>query len=170
VVLMAPAATIFWLVSANPQVAYLRYLLPAFSFVFILLGKAAAPWQPRMLRQAAVAGLCWSVCASLCNFPFSLSYFNELAGGPLGGPRYLLDAEVDWGQDLFHLVRWREKHPEATPLSCHVTSAAVPLTLFGLESTGQLGGARRFAKGAARSYDTDRRLVCHQRGRVVHAG
>ena len=34
----------------------------------------------------------------------------------MGGPRYLLDANVDWGQDVLYLKEWCEKHPEAAPL------------------------------------------------------
>lgn len=33
-------------------------------------------------------------------FPFSLSYFNTIAGGPTGGIKYLGDSNLDWGQDL----------------------------------------------------------------------
>lgn len=48
--------------------------------------------------------------------PHSLSYFNELAGGPIGGHKHLLDANIDWGQDLGQLKDWAESHPEARPL------------------------------------------------------
>ena len=51
-------------------------------------------------------------------YPYSLSYFNELAGGPLGGHRYLLDANVDWGQDLIRLKYWIQAHPAARPIFC----------------------------------------------------
>jgi hypothetical protein len=41
-----------------------------------------------------------SAISSLAVFPHSLSYFNEVAGGPLRGAEHLLDANIDWGQDL----------------------------------------------------------------------
>src|SRR5437773_734910 len=46
----------------------------------------------------------------------SLSYFNEMAGGPENGAAHLLDANIDWGQDLLELKRWCDAHPEARPL------------------------------------------------------
>jgi hypothetical protein len=45
-----------------------------------------------------------------------LTHFNEVAGGPLGGPKHLLHSNIDWGQDLIFLRRWLADHPEATPL------------------------------------------------------
>jgi hypothetical protein len=50
--------------------------------------------------------LAWSVGSSLWYYPHSLSYFNELVGGPMGGPKHLLDSNIDWGQDLFYLKDW----------------------------------------------------------------
>lgn len=57
-----------------------------------------------------------STLSSLAVFPHSLSYFNELAGGPNAGPTHLLDANIDWGQDLLELKRWYHNHHESRPL------------------------------------------------------
>lgn len=56
------------------------------------------------------------MASSLWIYPHSLSYFNELVGGPRGGPNHLGawgDSNFDWGQDLLYLKRWLERHPEA---------------------------------------------------------
>jgi len=37
-------------------------------------------------------------------------YFNEFAGGPTKGYRYLADSNIDWGQDLISLKRYMEKN------------------------------------------------------------
>jgi hypothetical protein len=60
--------------------------------------------------------LAWSIASSLWVFPHSLSYFNELAGGPTGGHAHLIHSNIDWGQDLLYLRRWLRGHPEAQPL------------------------------------------------------
>jgi hypothetical protein len=58
------------------------------------------------LFQSLVAGsFCWFVASSLWIYPHSLSYFNESIGGPLNGPKHLLGSNVDWGQDLFCLLK-----------------------------------------------------------------
>jgi hypothetical protein len=56
--------------------------------------------------------LTWSVGSSLWIFPHSLSYFNELVGGPKGGAKHLLDSNIDWGQDLLYLKDWLDRHPD----------------------------------------------------------
>src|SRR5262249_23841421 len=48
--------------------------------------------------------------------PNSLSYFNELTGGPDGGHDHLEGSNIDWGQDLIRFKRWLDEHPEAKPL------------------------------------------------------
>jgi hypothetical protein len=50
-------------------------------------------------------------------YPHSLSYFNELAGGPNNGHAHLLDSNIDWGQDLLFLRDWMNNHPESEPLT-----------------------------------------------------
>ncbi|MCI0739270.1 MAG: hypothetical protein L0Y72_09525 [Gemmataceae bacterium] len=63
-----------------------------------------------------VAGcLCWAIGSSLYYYPHSLSYFNEIAGGPENGAEHLVDSNLDWGQDLFFLKKWYDAHPEARP-------------------------------------------------------
>jgi hypothetical protein len=63
-----------------------------------------------------IAAMSWSVGSSLLVYPHSMSYFNELAGGPKNGSTQLIDSNIDWGQDLFYLKRWLDDHPEAQPL------------------------------------------------------
>lgn len=61
-------------------------------------------------------GVCCFGIASLSAFPHSQSYFNYLAGGWRGGPRYLLGSNVEWGQDLFFLKTWLAKNADKQPL------------------------------------------------------
>lgn len=70
----------------------------------------------RAIACVAAGALAWSVGSSLYYYPHSLSYFNELVGGPTGGIYHLASSNTDWGQDLFCLKRWLDKHPEAQPL------------------------------------------------------
>lgn len=63
---------------------------------------------------AALVGiaLTWSVASSLCIYPHSLSYFNELVGGPKNGGKHMLDSNFDCGQDLRYLKAWLDVHPQ----------------------------------------------------------
>lgn len=44
--------------------------------------------------------------SSLRIFPHYLAYFNEFIGGPKNGYRWLVDSNLDWGQDLKALKKY----------------------------------------------------------------
>ncbi|MBI3450576.1 MAG: hypothetical protein HY049_16900 [Acidobacteria bacterium] len=87
----------------------LRYVLPVYPFLCLLgaLG-AVALWRlkGRAGRVAAAVLLVWAVGAEARTYPDQLTYFNEIAGGPAGGRWWLLDSNLDWGQDLKGLGAW----------------------------------------------------------------
>ena len=124
-ILLAPAVCLFVLVSSQTGFSrYLRYVLPCYPFVFIWMSQifSEKAGLPAWLRKVCWGLLAWSVISSLSVFPHSMSYFNELAGGPENGPAHLIDASIDWGQDVLFLADWVKEHPEAKPLylSLHV--------------------------------------------------
>jgi len=49
------------------------------------------------------------IAGSLAVHPHHLMYFNLWAGGPDGGPRYLVHGD-DWGQDQRRLAEWQEQN------------------------------------------------------------
>jgi len=119
ITLLAPAIAVLGVVSAETGFSHhMRYVLPAFPFVFIWISKAARAFDLRHRGTAVFATMAfaWSVASSLSVFPHNLAYFNELAGGPANGHAHLLDSNIDWGQDLFFLKRWLDVHPEARPI------------------------------------------------------
>jgi len=54
--------------------------------------------------------LVWYVVGTARIFPHDLAYFNELAGGPDGGYNWLVDSNLDWGQNLKELKTWLDAH------------------------------------------------------------
>jgi len=84
-----------------------RHLLPMLPFLWVYVGRGgsllaelAARNRRRWLAAGAVAMGLWLTVGTLRVAPDYLAYFNELAGGPDGGWRYLVDSNLDWGQDL----------------------------------------------------------------------
>lgn len=61
-------------------------------------------------RLCVLALLLWLPAETLGIFPSYLAYFNELAGGPANGYKYLNGADLDWGQDLKHLATYLRRH------------------------------------------------------------
>jgi len=110
---------LFIYVSAHPSMqTHLRYVLPAFPFAIVYLGRAgralaAGPWGPRLVAGSL---LVWAIGSYLGVHPYSLAYFNELGGGPEGGHYHLDGSNIEWGQDLLRLKGWLDSHPEARPL------------------------------------------------------
>jgi Dolichyl-phosphate-mannose-protein mannosyltransferase len=106
----APDAEAFLLVPAAFLLAYLsfafelqiglRYLLPAFPFLFVFAGRAAA-WRPPAsafgILVALLAG--WTAGSSWSVHPHYIPYFNELIGDRRNGYRWLIASNLDWGQD-----------------------------------------------------------------------
>ena len=90
-----------------------RHLLPIYPFLFVIAGRCAAHAVvrvPAILSGAAVLGLAaWYGVSVSRVHPDYLAYFNELAGGPAGGYRYLVDSNLDWGQDLKGLKAWMDR-------------------------------------------------------------
>lgn len=100
-VVLAPALAILWIVSSQTGFScHMRYVLPLFPFLFVWISKVgkAIDLGHRVVAMCAGIAVAWSVVSSLSVYPHSLSYFNELVGGPRGGPAHLLDSNIDWGQ------------------------------------------------------------------------
>ena len=118
-VLLIPAILVLAFVSSQTGFnRYLRYVLPAVPFLFIFASRVAKAFPMKHRLSMILCGTCiaCSVVGSLSIFPHSMSFFNLAAGGPIGGPRHLLDANIDWGQDLLELKRFVVRHPEVSPI------------------------------------------------------
>lgn len=115
-ILLVPIVAVLVLVSSQSGFSHhMRYVLPAFPFVFIWMSKVVRSIElgHRAIAVAVAGALTWSVGGSLYHYPHSLSYFNEAVGGPMQGHRHLLNSNIDWGQDLLFLKKWLEEHPES---------------------------------------------------------
>lgn len=87
-----------------------RHILPIWPFLFVAVGSLAAV-PPIGWRQVALLALVgWLAVSAITIFPHHLAYFNELVGGPGEGYRYLVDSNLDWGQDLKGLARYQREH------------------------------------------------------------
>ncbi|MBL0156364.1 MAG: phospholipid carrier-dependent glycosyltransferase [Bryobacterales bacterium] len=84
----------------------LRHLLPAYPFLFALMGAAlsSVPW-----RWPAIVLVCLAAVETMAVYPHFTAFFNVAAGGPAQGPRYLVDSSLDWGQDLKKLKRYMDE-------------------------------------------------------------
>jgi hypothetical protein len=90
----------------------MRHILPMYPFVYVgIAAWLATREMPRTVPLAILGALTLlqiGECARIA--PDYLAFFNEFAGGPGKGPEYLVDSNIDWGQDLKKLSRWLEAH------------------------------------------------------------
>ncbi|MEK7507008.1 MAG: glycosyltransferase family 39 protein [Patescibacteria group bacterium] len=95
-----------------------RHLLPTYSFAIILVSGQVAKsikYLASSIKRKVLLNtyylilatlLGWYVFENLSVYPYYLTYFNQAGGGPSGGYRYVVDSNLDWGQDLLRLGRW----------------------------------------------------------------
>ena len=137
-----PALCILVLVSSQTGFSrYIRYLLPAFPFVFVWASRVA---QPHLLKRRWWKGLIafallWNVWSCVRIHPHHLAFFNEVSGGSDNGHWHLLDANVDWGQANLALKFWLDEREqevgrrEPAYLSCFGTDCGMRLEDLGLK-------------------------------------
>jgi hypothetical protein len=104
---LAPAFAVYlWILVVHVDVPLgYRYALPLLSLLFVFVATQLAPLA-RDRRGFAVGIAC--ACLALEGLwihPHYLAHFNALVGGPANAPRLLLDANLDWGQDVTTLAR-----------------------------------------------------------------
>jgi 4-amino-4-deoxy-L-arabinose transferase-like glycosyltransferase len=110
--LVVPVVVFFLFFSIELLCIGLRYILPVYPFLFVLAGMAITfRLKPvKVVYSVVVAVLCgWYVISSLAIYPHYLAYFNEAAGGSDKGYTYLVDSNLDWGQDLKGLGEFMKK-------------------------------------------------------------
>jgi 4-amino-4-deoxy-L-arabinose transferase-like glycosyltransferase len=76
----------------------IRYVLPAFPFLAIFAASLARR-RGRWTLPILAGLLAWHAAAAVRACPDFIAYFNELAGGPRNGYRWLADSNLDWGQN-----------------------------------------------------------------------
>ena len=124
------------LVSSNTGFNHhLRCIVPAYPFLFITVSRVARSLTAghRLCAVIAAIFLGFSVVSGLSVYPQSMSYFNELAGGPKRGHYYLGASNADWGQDLLYLKDWYDRHPAARELGLGYDMALVDPRILGIE-------------------------------------
>jgi hypothetical protein len=135
--LLIPAAGYFMIALTSEINLGYRHLLPVLPFLYVwaAVSVAAVPGATALAGRNSptpevtevnvplstnkgrkwlswIVGLCLLSLglATLNVYPHFLAFFNVLAGGPENGWRWLVDSNIDWGQDLGQLKEWMDDH------------------------------------------------------------
>ena len=105
-------AILYWATSINANLNIgIRHLIPIYGGTAILVAGQLSVMYSHLKTKGAylafVSVMCaWLLIETIMVFPYYLTYFNQFAGGPAGGHRYVVDSNLDWGQDLKRLADW----------------------------------------------------------------
>ncbi len=112
---------VYWTVSIKGNLNIgVRHLLPIYPFTIILVSgqlarlsemaraKSRQIFNSFLVVFAVLIG--WYIFESINIYPYYLTYFNQVAGGPSGGYNYVVDSNLDWGQDLIRFSKWVEEN------------------------------------------------------------
>jgi len=113
VFLLTPALFYFVIAILSNMNIGARHLLPFYGYLFVLGGAAVAALAAsgRSWLIACAVLLAGHVMSSLAAFPYYIPYANEAWGGPANVHNLLSDANADWGQQLYQVKAWQDRHP-----------------------------------------------------------
>lgn len=115
-----PAVILFGLATYTRLNIGYRHILPMLPFLLVwaavAVGKMWGVWRqtvnvPRPLAQivglvSILVLLSWHIVNGIRQHPDHLAHFNALVGGSAEGHKYLLDSNLDWGQDWKAAARY----------------------------------------------------------------
>ncbi len=99
---------IFMIIAATGHLALgIRYVLPIYPFIYAATVIALNNAQFRKSGLFFVTALClWHIGENFITYPAYIPYFNELIGSRANADKFLIDSNLDWGQDLRRLDAW----------------------------------------------------------------
>jgi len=90
----------------------IRYILPVFPLLFLASGYLLNPFmlENKTIKTLLAVLAVVYLLIGLSVFPRYLSYFNIVSGGSQNGSFWLIDSNLDWGQNLPGLKKYMDKN------------------------------------------------------------
>lgn len=106
----------------------IRHLMPIYPFLFIFIATVifCPLFKNKIIKIISVILLGFFIIESIITYPNYLGYFSLLIGGSKNGHEYLLDSNLDWGQDLVKLKNYLTEHNITEPLYLNYFGKASP--------------------------------------------
>ena len=127
------AGVFFALTMFNKMNIGVRHLLPVYALLAVAVAAQLAPFRG-LPRVATIVLVAWLGVVSIIARPFYIEYFNEFVGGARNGYKYLLDSNLDWGQDLKRLKQYLA---DRSIDRCYLASFGIEkaITYYGIDAT-----------------------------------
>jgi len=131
---MLTISIVYWIFSIKSNLNIgVRHVLPTLPFIYTLTARQISFWIKggiqerisnyhgfwqlfslywrRFKRGFIIAVLfIWAVTSVVSAWPSFLAYFNGIAGGSNYGYKFVVDSNLDWGQDILRLAQFIEKN------------------------------------------------------------
>lgn len=112
--------TLYWYASITSNLNIgVRHLMPNYGFTFILIsGGLVSIFKSinsskkifTVYLSLVIILFGWYFYENLKIYPYYLTYFNQIVGGPPKGHLYVVDSNLDWGQDLKRFSDWVDEN------------------------------------------------------------
>ncbi|MEK7631373.1 MAG: glycosyltransferase family 39 protein [Patescibacteria group bacterium] len=125
---------LLWSMTSNLNLG-LRHVFPVYAIIFALIGvflanvlQTGKHWL--MLTSIGISAL--YITSSVLAYPTYTGYFSEVIGGSANGPKYLVDSNVDRGQDAKRLITYLRARN--IPYVCMSYFGQASLDYYGLDN------------------------------------
>ena len=126
VFILTPVAVIILVSFFDKMNIGLRRILPVIPFLYLFTSLSLISMKSRVKNFFVVFLLAVTAFEAISVFPYHLSFFNLVAGGPKNGPNIFDDSNIDWGQDLPALAELQKQNKELMPIKLYYFGSAEP--------------------------------------------
>ena len=111
-----------------------RHILPLYAMATILAAAGIAALAARNRRWIWVGAVLVvaHVASALSVFPNDMAYANEAWGGSKNTYKLLSDSNEDWGQQLYQVKEWQDRHPGEECWFAYFVYPAVDPAVYGI--------------------------------------
>jgi hypothetical protein len=112
--LLAPGAVYLAIAMISGIDIGARHILPLYAMAAIFAGAGATSLGrgSRVWSGVVAALIAAHIAASLATYPNPMVFANLAWGGAKNTHNLLSDANVDWGQQLYQVKAWQDRHPQ----------------------------------------------------------
>jgi tetratricopeptide (TPR) repeat protein len=124
-VLVTVFVILFFICFLNHNNAGYRYIIPVLPFLYLFTAQIINERRKTLVYPIYLM-IGWYVITSIAAHPHYLEYFSELIGGPKNGYKYMLDSNLDWGQNQASVLKYMDSdqtlkfNPGQIPTTGHV--------------------------------------------------
>lgn len=105
------AFVFYWLLAINSKANLgIRHLMPIYPMLFFLIAAEISKMKNKKVYTFVIICTILYCISSLRFFPNYINYFSEIIGNSQNASKYLVDSNLDWGQDLPQIANFQRNN------------------------------------------------------------